>query len=127
MLKSASSVQFFKFGIIGVCNTFVHAFIVILLVENTVCNQVIANIAAFFCANIASFFLNCKFTFEVMPSFKFYIKFFLASILSLILTVVFSSISQIFNFHYLVGLVFVIFIVPIFTFAIQKKWTFKKV
>lgn len=118
--------EFFTFAIIGVVNTLVHSSIVIVFVEKLMLNPTFANTIAFFIANIASFFMNAHFTFKLAPTLKRYKRFFLASLSTLILTILLSSFAEFMHWHYLIGLALVILAGPILTFILQKKWAFAK-
>lgn len=124
--KPKFSAEFLIFAFIGILNTALHTMVVAMLVEFTICNQVMANALAFCSANILSFFLNCKFTFKVSPIFVKYLKFLSASMVSFALTIMLASVAEFFKLHYLLGLAIVIAITPIMTFALQKRWTFEQ-
>jgi putative flippase GtrA len=117
--------EFLIFGMIGVLNTLIHAGIVIISVEYFFLNPILGNIMAFFMANILSFFMNCKYTFQIQPSVSVYKKFFLASLIALGSIFSLSTIAEILEWHYLIGLMLVIIISPVLTFILQKLWTFK--
>ena len=118
--------EFFHFAVIGVVNTFIHAGIVIMSVEVLTLHPTLANTIAFFCANIASFFMNAHFTFKVSPSLARYGRFFIASLATLFLTIGLSLFVEWMKWHYLIGLGLIILAGPILTFVLQKKWTFSK-
>lgn len=118
--------EFFRFALIGGVNTAIHAAIVIISVEVLKLHPTLANTIAFFCANIASFFMNAHITFKVSPSLARYARFLVASLATLILTITLSTLCEWMQWHYLIGLGFIILTGPILTFVLQKKWTFSK-
>lgn len=117
--------EFLLFAIIGVFNTFTHAIAVIAFVELFQVHPTLANTLAFFVANTISYFLNTRYTFKTAPSFSRYKRFLFASSFALFATVLLSSFAEWMHWHYLIGLMLVIFISPILTFTLQKQWTFK--
>ncbi|WP_376785652.1 GtrA family protein [Atlantibacter hermannii] len=117
--------QFLVFAGIGVANTTIHAVVLTSLVEVIALDVTLANFISFMIANIFSYILNSSFTFLQPLSFYMYIKFLIASLLSLILTLMISELGKFFDLHYLVSFIFIIFLVPIFSFTLMKLWTFK--
>lgn len=119
--------EFLLFAIIGAFNTLTHALSVIAFVELFWLRPTLANTLAFFVANTISYFLNTRYTFKTAPSFSRYKRFLLASSFALLATVLLSSFAEWMHWHYLIGLMLVIFVSPILTFILQKQWTFKHV
>ena len=117
--------QFLLFGLIGALNTFVHSSVVVGLVESKLLSPVLANVCAFFVANQFSFLLNCRFTFRTSPALTLYVRFFLVSLISLIVTVTLSGFAEWMQWHYGFGLLLVIVVGPPVTFLLQKHWAFK--
>ena len=117
--------QFLVFAGIGVANTTIHAIVLTSLVEFIDLDVTMANFISFMIANIFSYVSNSRLTFLQPLSFYMYLKFLIASLLSLILTLIISELGRFFGLHYLLSFVFIIFLVPIFSFALMKLWTFK--
>ncbi|EMF8579375.1 TPA: GtrA family protein [Escherichia coli] len=113
------------FAGIGIANTTLHAMVLTSLVEVIALDVTLANFISFMVANMFSYILNSNFTFLQPLSFYMYIKFLIASLLSLILTLMISELGKFFDLHYLVSFIFIIFLVPIFSFTLMKLWTFK--
>ncbi|NIF29507.1 GtrA family protein [Pantoea sp. Tr-811] len=116
--------QFLCFAVVGVANTTVHAGIVVLLMETLAPPAAIANGAAFVFANLMSYTLNSRFTFRSPMSFFGYRRFLLVSLVSLALTLLITSAVEYAGLHYVVGLLMVIFIVPVLNFLVMKIWAF---
>ena len=112
------------FAVIGMVNTLVHASLVIVQVEYLFINQIVANAVAFVAANISSYFMNARWTFNVTPSRAGYMRFFSASVGSFLLVISFSSIAEVMGWHYLVGLFLITGVVPFITFVAYKYWVF---
>lgn len=120
----ARHAQFLTFAAVGIANTTIHGGILVLAVEQLELTATPANAIAFFVANLFSFFANSKITFKASISLARYIRFLLASLLSLALTLLISMTSEYHGLHYLLGFMLIVICVPIFSFAIMKFWTF---
>ncbi|QXI34964.1 GtrA family protein [Pseudomonas promysalinigenes] len=117
--------EFIRFGLVGVANTVVHAGIVVALMETLAPPAFIANGIAFGFANVMSYLLNSRFTFQTPASFLGYRRFLAVSLLSLGLTLLITSVVEYLGLHYAVGLVMVIFVVPVLNYLVMKLWAFK--
>lgn len=118
--------QIIIFAIIGVINTALHAVMLVLCVELLIIDSTLANAIAFMAANIFSYFANSKITFKSVVSFRRYVSFFSASILSLLLTITISYISNCYALHYLIGFGFIIVLVPAISFIVMKFFVFSE-
>lgn len=114
-----------KFSGIGLINTSIHASIVVCLVEKFFCHPAFANAAAFVIANIFSYWANQRWNFKTSGSIKRYGRFLTVSLVGLGITVLVSSAANWAGWHYLVGLGLVFVALPIFTFVLHYRWTFK--
>ncbi|WP_060482514.1 GtrA family protein [Pseudomonas sp. NBRC 111119] len=116
--------EFIRFGLVGVTNTAVHAGIVVLLMEVFAPPAPVANGVAFLFANVMSYMLNSRFTFRMPVSFLGYRRFLLVSLVSLALTLAITSLVEFLGWHYAVGLMMVIFVVPVLNYVVMKLWAF---
>lgn len=116
--------EIIRFGLVGVVNTGVHAGIVIALMETWVPPAYIANGIAFFFANVMSYCMNSRFTFRTPISFRGYRRFLLVSLLSLALTLAITSLVEYFGLQYGIGLLLVIFVIPVINYLVMKMWAF---
>lgn len=73
-----------RFGAVGVVNTGVH--FVIYLAAQTALPYLLAHIIAFAVALTGSYFLNCRFTFHVEPSWRGFLLFPLSNVTNLVVT-----------------------------------------
>lgn len=124
MIIHAKYHEFIRFGLVGVANTVVHAGIVIALMEALAPPAFVANGVAFVFANLMSYGLNSRFTFKTPVSFTGYWRFLLVSLVSLALTLLITSVVEYLGWHYGVGLVMVILMVPILNYLVMKIWAF---
>ena len=116
--------EFIRFGLVGVANTAVHAGIVIALMEAFAPLAFVANGVAFVFANLMSYALNSRFTFKTPVSFLSYQRFLLVSLVSLALTLLITSLVEYLGWHYGVGLIMVILVVPVLNYLVMKIWAF---
>lgn len=116
--------QFFRFALIGFINTLCHGLILTALVELLALQVVLSNFFAFLVANLLSYYMNSYFTFHRSPSFILYIKFFIASLFSLAMTLGIAWITNYYGLHYLLGFLIIIAVVPLTSFVVVKYWTF---
>lgn len=116
--------EFIRFGLVGVTNTAVHAGIVVTLMELFAPPAFAANGVAFMFANVMSYILNSRFTFRTPASFLGYRRFLLVSLVSLALTLAITSLVEFLGWHYAVGLLMVIFVVPVLNYMVMKLWAF---
>lgn len=118
--------EFIRFGLVGISNTFVHAVIVIMLMEVFLPPAYFANMIAFFFANVFSYVLNSRYTFRKALSFYSYWRFLAMSLVSLGLTVAVTFVFEYLGFHYIFGLLAVIFVVPVINYTFMKIWVFSR-
>jgi putative flippase GtrA len=124
MIISAKYYQFLRFAMVGIANTAVHAGVVIGLMETLAPPAAVANACAFIAANLMSYCINSRFTFRVPMSWLGYRRFLLVSLVSLGLTLLITSWVEYMGWHYGLGLVMVIFIVPVLNFMVMRLWAF---
>jgi putative flippase GtrA len=118
--------QFFRFATVGLLATFIHVTIVYLLVEGARVDPVLASLPAFFTALTAGFLLNRSWTFPgARPGKWQYLKYLTAALGGLLLNVVIMYLTvHVAQGSYWLGLALVVTIVPLFSFVLQRNWTF---
>ncbi|MGD9887933.1 MAG: GtrA family protein [Halothiobacillaceae bacterium] len=116
--------QFLPFAIIGFVNTFIHGSILVLSVERLDLDITASHLLAFFIANMFSYIANSKITFKSPITLLRYKRFFLASLLSLSLTLLLSWVANFYGLHYLAGFALIVVLVPVLNFIVIKTWVF---
>ncbi len=116
--------EFLRFALVGFANTAVHALVVVGLMEAVAPPAAISNGAAFIIANLMSYALNSRFTFRMPMNLSGYRRFLLVSLVSLVLTLLITSVVEYAGLHYSIGLLMVIFVVPVMNFLVMKIWAF---
>ncbi|WP_405046888.1 GtrA family protein [Pseudomonas sp. BE134] len=116
--------RFLRFACVGIFNTAIHLCIVFLLVEKLSTQPPSANAVAFLVANIASYLLNSTWTFRKRTSFAGYSKFFIVSLVGLMISwgCVFSS--ELLGLHYVVGVLVSVVFVAIIGYFLNKQFVF---
>lgn len=117
-------IQFCTFAFIGIVNTIVHGIVLAINVEFFGVAIVISHLISFMIANIFSYVMNSRLTFKVDLSFHRYLRFFSASLLALMVTLMIAWLMERLQFHYLVGYIAVVMVVPVITFFIIRTWAF---
>lgn len=116
--------QFLSFAAIGVANTLLHGGVLMLAVDVFLWSVTLSHLLAFAIANLFSYLLNSQFTFKRPLSFKRYWRFFMASLLSLMITLLLAKAVDLYGAHYLVGFVLVVIFVPVISFLVMRFWVF---
>lgn len=111
---------------IGFVNTGIHGAVLMGCVEIGGLPIVLSHFISFSFANVASFGLNSFYTFQTKISFRRYAKFWVASIVSLGLTLVLSWVFNELGFHYVAGFLIIAILVPIISFLMMKFWAFSQ-
>lgn len=125
-IKALAKSQFILFCCIGAINTAIHASIVIALVELWASSSTLANIVAFFAANIFSYMANTLITFRTAPSFQRYAKFLASSLVVLATTIVIAATGELAGIHYIAVMICLIVVSPILSFFMVKRFALGK-
>lgn len=120
--------KFLKFAGVGAVATLVQYVLLVLIIEQSAVNETLASAVSFSFSAIINYLLNYRFTFEsdlrhrqVVP------KFFITALIGLCInTLVFEILLTLGNVHYLVCQLVATFIVLIWNFVINAKWSFHR-
>ena len=118
--------RLFNFSVIGLVNTGIHLFIVVILVEYARASSVLANCAAFAVANAFSFYANSRWNYQAPLSHRRYSRFLTVSLAGLAVTAAVTGLASAMGFHYLVGTGLVFVCLPLLTFLAHERWTWSK-
>lgn len=116
-----------RFGIVGVLATAVHVGTVMLLVENRwLPDPLMANVVAFSCAVLVSFFGHSRWTFgqrrQDLPQF---LRFLATTLLALGLNQLIMGVStRMLGLDYRLAMALIVVLVPLFTYALARSWVF---
>jgi putative flippase GtrA len=118
---------FGKFALVGVLNTLVHALTTVALVELVQLHPVPASVAGFLLAVAVSFVLNTFWTFRQSDNLQQrFVRFIVVSVTAMLLnTLIMYLAVNVFSLHYLLGLLMVLFVVPVYNFTLNLKWSYR--
>ena len=112
--------RFVRFIVTGAANTLVHISVFSLLLYLQI-SVVMANVVAFMCANIFSFFASSYFVFKVnTSSFYFYWRFLILSIIGMTLSFFISVVCEKLQLHSYISVLGVVLIMPPVSYMLQK-------
>lgn len=118
---------FVRFGIVGVASTFIHVAVFSLLVELFSVAPVAASVPAFFTAMLASYGVNHRWTFGVKGSHRVHLpRYAVVALTGLGLNVLTTYVVvNLLGYWYGLALAFVVTVVPVATFLLNRNWAFK--
>lgn len=125
MLNRETGRQFTGFSLIGVANTLIHLIIVTTLVELFSVHPLPANGLAFISANLFSFWANSRWSFRTAVTGQRYMRFLTVSLAGLAISLIAVAISEMLQWHYLVGVFLSFIFLPLITFLAHRNWTWK--
>lgn len=115
-----SSQRFVRFILAGVANTLVHVSVFVFLIYMHI-SVVLANVLAFICANIFSFFMSSYFVFKInTSSIYFYWRFLSVSIIGVVLSFAISVVCEKLQLHSYTSVLGVVLIMPPVSYLLQK-------
>ncbi|WP_128292616.1 GtrA family protein [Afifella aestuarii] len=121
-----TAVQYLKFGIVGGLATAFHSVLFVLFIEVFGAEPMLANTLAFACAVVVSYLGNYRWTFgATRRSWASFLKFAVVSLIGFALnSLAIFIIVEAMALSYLWVLPFMVGIVPIVVFALNRGWTF---
>ncbi|MDX1734088.1 MAG: GtrA family protein [Halioglobus sp.] len=116
-----------RFGVVGVLNTLVHVCTTVLLVEGLEVHPVPASVAGFVLAVIVSFLLNTFWTFRQADELaRRFLRFFVVSVSAMLLNTLIMYVAvEWLHWHYLLGLLVVLLVVPPYNFFLNLLWSYR--
>ena len=113
-----------RFILTGVLATLMHSVITIALVDLAHLHPSVANGLAYLAANIMSYVVNTRWSFQSHYSFPTWLRFILVSLLVGLLTVTIAWFVDWIGGHYLVGLGIIVTVVPMISFIAHRFFTY---
>ncbi len=115
-----------KFGVTGVGSTMIHILVAAALISGLGANTQVGNGTAFIVSTLFSYTVNTLWSFSNRISKRNALRFVVASLIGLALTVTISwTADSVLKLHYLIGIAMVVIIVPVYTFLIHSFWTYR--
>ena len=125
LMKTLTDHKVVRFITIGVCATIMHVVVVSLLLELHLLTVEIANVMAFILATIFSFYMNTHWSFEQTITTSNTIRFTIVSCMGCTITYLIAATMDDAGYHYLIGIAAIVTTVPIFTYLLHSRWTYK--
>lgn len=118
--------KFIKYSFVGCISTLIYFLSVFVLIEGLHIDPVMASAAAFIIMTVVSFFLNVKYTFGSAITQQKAIRFMTVSAIGFVLNfLLMFFIVHILAFHYVMGELVTILVIPIVNFLLNNYWTFQ--
>ncbi|WP_425609210.1 GtrA family protein [Ureibacillus aquaedulcis] len=126
LIRKGLFLKFMKYSFVGCISTLIYFLSVFLFIEAIHMDPVMGSAVAFIIMTIVSFFLNVKYTFDSIITRQKAIRFMTVSAIGFLLNfILMFVIVRIFDFHYFVGELVTISIIPIVNFILNNYWTFQ--
>ena len=126
LLRKTLFLKFIKYSFVGCISTLIYFLSVFVLIEGLHIDPVMASAAAFIIMTVVSFFLNVKYTFGSAITQQKAIRFMTVSAIGFVLNfLLMFFIVHILAFHYVMGELVTILVIPIVNFLLNNYWTFQ--
>ncbi|MFC7687336.1 GtrA family protein [Ureibacillus sp. GCM10028918] len=115
-----------KYSLVGCISTLIYFLSVFILIEGMQVDPVLGSAAAFIIMTIVSFFLNVKYTFGSSITQQKALRFMTVSAVGFILNFILIFVTvRVFDFHYFIGELVTVLVIPIVNFLLNNYWTFQ--
>lgn len=126
LLRNEIVLKFVKYSLVGCISTAIYFLSVFVFVEQFHYDPVLGSAIAFLIMTIVSFFLNVRYTFGSSVTYQKLWRFFMVSAVGFTLNCfLMFFITHILAFHYLVGELVTILVIPAVNFLLNNYWTFQ--
>ena len=126
LLRKALILKFLKYSFVGCISTAIYFLAVFVLIEGVHMDPVAASAVSFILMTVVSFFLNVKYTFGSRITQQKAFRFITVSTIGFILNfLLMFFIVHIFAFHYFIGELVTILVIPFVNFLLNNYWTFQ--
>jgi putative flippase GtrA len=118
--------EFISFALIGLLNTGVHLAALMTLVERGILPSSAANVVAFLCANLFSYWLNSRVTFRQRSTWSRYLNFLICGVVGAILSYLLARLAEFAHWHYLAGFGLTVLVMPPVNFWVVRRFAFNE-
>lgn len=126
LLRRELFLKFIKYSFVGCICTCIYFLSVFVLVERFQWDPVLGAALAFIIMTVASFFMNVRYTFGSSITQQKLLRFLMVSAVGFTLNfLLMFFVVHILSFHYLVGELVTILVIPIVNFLLNNYWTFQ--
>nr|WP_240758506.1 GtrA family protein [Lysinibacillus sp. SGAir0095] len=115
-----------RYSLVGCISTLIYFLSVFVFIEGLHMDPVLGSAVSFIIMTIVSFFLNVKYTFGSSITQQKALRFMTVSTIGFILNfLLMFVIVHIFDFHYFIGELVTILVIPVVNFLLNNYWTFQ--
>ncbi|MFC5733434.1 GtrA family protein [Cytobacillus gottheilii] len=126
LLQRDLIIRFLKYSLVGCISVGVYFLSVFIFIEKYQWDQVIGSAAAFIIMTIVSFLINIRYTFNSRFTQRKLVRFLLVSLVGFLLNVILIFfIVHILSFHYFIGELVTVLVIPLVNFLLNNYWTFQ--
>ena len=118
--------RFIKYSFVGCISVGIYFLFVYILIERYQWGPVVGSAAAFIIMTIVLFLMNVRFTFRSSFTQQKLFRFLFVSLIGFVLNfmLIFCTV-HVLSFHYLVGEVITVLVIPLVNFLLNYYWTFQ--
>ncbi|QVY62090.1 GtrA family protein [Cytobacillus gottheilii] len=126
LLQRDLIIRFLKYSLVGCISVGVYFLSVFIFIEKYQWDPVIGSAAAFIIMTIVSFLINIRYTFNSRFTQRKLVRFLLVSLVGFLLNVILIFfIVHILSFHYFIGELVTVLVIPLVNFLLNNYWTFQ--
>jgi putative flippase GtrA len=126
LVRNDLVLKFIKYSFVGFFSTLVYFLSVYVLVELLHMEPIMGSANSFLIMTVFSFFLNKKYTFNSEFSKQKLVRFFIVSGIGFVLNfAIMYGITSLLSYHYFIGELVTILVIPLVNFLLNNYWTFK--
>ncbi len=125
-------VRIYRFGVTGLANTAIHAFVAVLCLEgfflgypSLTVGPVVANGVAFVVATVFSYVVNTVWSFSTTIKRKNFLRFIVVAIIGLVAAMALARLAELIGFPPIGSVVLVVCVMPLINFALHTLWTYR--
>ena len=123
--KKRTLKKFLAFGLIGVLNTGLHTAVLTFALFELQLGYGAGNVIAYLVASTLSFLLNARFAFRVKKTTKRFARFQLIGCINVAVCYLLGEFAEAHGLHYLLLILLTALILPLITFTLHHRFTFK--
>lgn len=126
LLQRELVLRFIKYNVVGCFGIVIYFLSVYVLIEKYHWNPIVGSMTAFIMMTIVSLLLNVRYTFESRFTHQKVFRFLIVSFIGFVLNfMVMFLIIHILTYHYLIGELITILVIPMVNFILNNYWTFQ--
>lgn len=127
LLQRDLVVRFLKYSLVGFISVGVYFLSVFIFIEKNHWDPVIGSGAAFIIMTAVSFLINVRYTFKSSFTSQKFVRFLLVSLVGFLLNLLLIFlVVHILSFHYFIGELVTVLVIPLVNFILNNYWTFQE-